>query len=285
MRPFLVRADRGYGNDAMMSALEKRGQDYLLKLPMRKRAKELVAKLSTESGWSDVGQGWYGKSSELQLMGWSRKRRVVVMRRRRKSPNAVALPAQTAEGDQLLLGLSEVIGSHERIWEYGILVTSLEGEWENLSLAQLYRDRGDAENAFDELKNQWGWGGFTTQDLKRTQVTARMTALVYNWWSLFVRLIEPMIGREAITSRPLLLTGVARATTHAGRTTLFLNSSHAQTKKIRKKLADLTQFLRKLQSAPQLTSIERWCRILGRALVKFFEGRDPKPPPNYVPAH
>ena len=37
-----------------------------------------------------------------------------------------------------------------------------------------------------------------------------------------------------------------------------------------------------LQSAPQLT-IERWCRILGRALVKFFEGRDPKPPPNYLP--
>ena len=285
MRPFLVRADRGYGNEAVMSALEKRGQDYLLKLPMRKRAKELVANLSTESGWSDVGQGWYVKSSELQLMGWSRKRRVVVMRRRRKSPNAVALPAQTAEGDQLLPGLSEVIGSHDRIWEYGILVTSLEGEWENLSLAQLYRDRGDTENAFDELKNQWGWGGFTTQDLKRTQITARMTALVYNWWSLFVRLIEPMIGREAITSRPLLLTGVARATTHAGSTTLFLNSSHAQTQKIRKKLADLTQFLRKLQSAPQLTSIERWCRILGRALVKFFEGRDPKPPPNYVPAH
>ena len=187
MRPFLVRADRGYGNEAVMSALEKRGQDYLLKLPMRKRAKELVAKLSTESGWSDVGQGWFGKSSELQLMGWSRKRRIVVMRRRRKSPNAVALPAQTAEGDQLLLGLSEVIDSHDRIWEYGILVTSLEGEWENLSLAQLYRDRGDAENAFDELKNQWGWGGFTTQDLKRTQITARMTALVYNWWSLFVR--------------------------------------------------------------------------------------------------
>ena len=128
MRPFLVRADRGYGNDAMMSALEERGQDYLLKLPMRKRAKELVAKLSTESGWSDVGQGWYGKSSELQLMGWSRKRRVVVMRRRRKSPDDVALPAQTAEGDQLLLGLSEVIDSHDRIWEYGVLVTSLEGE-------------------------------------------------------------------------------------------------------------------------------------------------------------
>ena len=50
-------------------------------------------------------------------------------------------------------------------------------------------------------------------------------------------------------------------------------------------LADLTQFLRKLQSALQLTAIERSCRILGRALVKFLDERDPKPPPNCLPAH
>ena len=41
--PILVRGDRGYGNELVMSALEERGQDYLLKLPMRKWAKELVA--------------------------------------------------------------------------------------------------------------------------------------------------------------------------------------------------------------------------------------------------
>jgi hypothetical protein len=29
---------------------------------------------------------------------------------------------------------------------------------ELLTIAQLYRDRGDAENTFDELKNQLGWG-------------------------------------------------------------------------------------------------------------------------------
>ena len=28
-------------------------------------------------------------------------------------------------------------------------------------LSQLYRDRAEAENIFDELKNQWGWTGFT----------------------------------------------------------------------------------------------------------------------------
>jgi hypothetical protein len=45
------------------------------------------------------------------------------------------------------------------------IVTST--RYEVLALAQLYRDRADAENNFDELKNQWGWGGFTTQDLAR----------------------------------------------------------------------------------------------------------------------
>jgi hypothetical protein len=35
------------------------------------------------------------------------------------------------------------------------------------SIAQHYRDRSDAENNFDELKNQWGWAGSATQDRKR----------------------------------------------------------------------------------------------------------------------
>ena len=72
---------------------------------------------------------------------------------------------------------------------------------EVLSVAQLYRDR--AENGFDEIKNQWGWGGFTTHALQRCRVMAR--CVVYNWWSLFGRLADPDRRLEAITSRPLLL--------------------------------------------------------------------------------
>ena len=52
------------------------------------------------------------------------------------------------------MGFSEVVQSQDALWDYGILVTSLEREWENLTLAQLYRDRGDAENTFDELKTE-----------------------------------------------------------------------------------------------------------------------------------
>jgi hypothetical protein len=82
--------------------------------------------------------------------------------------------------------------------EYAVLVTSLTEEI--LTLAQLYRDRADMENNFDELKNQWGWGGFVTKDLLRCQIAARSIALIYNWWSLFVRLADPSKRREAITS-------------------------------------------------------------------------------------
>ena len=74
-------------------------------------------------------------------------------------------------------------------YEYAVLVTDL--AYDTLAIAQLYRDRGDAENAFDELKNQWGWGGFTTHDLQRCRLTAMTVALTYNWWSLFVRRAHP----------------------------------------------------------------------------------------------
>ena len=50
-------------------------------------------------------------------------------------------------------------------YEYALLVTNLDHDI--LALGQLYRDRADAGNAFDELKNQWGWGGLVCAHLKR----------------------------------------------------------------------------------------------------------------------
>ena len=50
------------------------------------------------------------------------------------------------------------------------------------------------------LKNQWGWSGFTTQDLARCRLMACMVALAYNGWTLFVRLAHPHKYFEAISS-------------------------------------------------------------------------------------
>ena len=96
----------------------------------------------------------------------------------------------------------------------------------------------DAENNFDELKNQWGWGGFTTQDLARCRLMARMVALVYNWRTLYVRLAQPHKHFEAISSRPLLLHGVAIQTKHAGQTRLTITRPHAKQATIQAVLTD-----------------------------------------------
>ena len=52
-----------------MEALEERGQDYLFKLPMRPRVKELVQRLVGEGGWMAAGMGWESAEAALQLQG------------------------------------------------------------------------------------------------------------------------------------------------------------------------------------------------------------------------
>ncbi len=47
-----------------------------------------------------------------------------------------------------------------------------------------------------------------TQDLDRTRIMVRLNALFYNWWSLFVRVIDPESRREAKTSRPQMMGAV-----------------------------------------------------------------------------
>ena len=196
-----------------MASCEGAGLDYLFKLRLTKGARRLASRLLARDAWEDAGQGWRGCEAELRLQGWSRARRVVVLRRR--LPGTVALTrSDDGQGDLFWADAQPGAG----VWEFAVLATSL--DLEVLSVAQLYRDRADAENGFDELKNQWGWGGFTTQDLKRCQHMARLIALIYNWWSLFVRLADPDHHREATTSRPLLLHGVARQTRHGGQTRL-----------------------------------------------------------------
>jgi hypothetical protein len=199
---------------------------------------------------------------------------VVLLRRRIKGEPKTARAAENP--DQLRLSFATVADGGE-VWEHAALVTSL-GE-PILGLGQLYRDRADCENAFDELKNQWGWGGFTTRDLARCRLAARIVALVYNWWNLFTRLAEPEQHLEAITSRPLLLTAIAERIRHARQTTLRIASTHAKARWAAGALAGIATFLGALaNAAEQLTPQQRWYRILSHALRHFLRGRVLKPP-------
>jgi hypothetical protein len=272
-QPVLLRGDNGWGNEGIMREAEQRGQAYLFRLRLTPNVTRAFERAMASGQWEPAGHGWEGQSIQLRLVGWGRQRRVVLMRRKLNQPLAIS----EADGDgQQRLGFA-TIDARKTVWEYGALVTSLDAEI--LTLGQLYRDRADCENDFDELKNQWGWGGFTTQDLKRSRLMARCVALVFNWWTLFVRLADPEHHREAITTRPLLLTAIGRQTSHAGRTTIHVSSPHGKHAKARLALSRIAVFLEYLRSmAEQLTPLERWYRILSEALVKYLKGRQLDPP-------
>ena len=277
--PTLLRGDCGIASEGVMREAEQGGIDYLFKLRLTKNVKRLIERTFAKGGWRDAGQGWQGKEETLRLVGWSRQRRVVVLRRKLK--DGVVASARDNQ-DQLQLGFAE-IGADTELYEYAVLVTSLAEEV--LTIAQLYRDRADCENVFDELKNQWGWGGFTTQDLARCRLVARMVALVYNWWNLFVRLAEPDKHLEAITSRPLLLAGIAERVRHGRQTTLRIASTHGRAGWARGVLDGVAIFLRRLiDTAEQLTADQRWSRILSYALRSWLKGRQLRAPPRLMAA-
>ena len=145
------------------------------------------------------------------------------------------------------------------------------------AMAQLYRDRADAENGFDELKNQWGWGGFTTQDIERCQTSARAVALIYNWWSWYCRAAKPEARMEAITSRALLLASVGRATQHAGQTTLYLTPMHAARTTLMALIANIRAALSHVRRvAEQLPTVDRWKTLLDYIVARIIPHRPRK---------
>ena len=259
-KPKLVRGDSAFGNDPLMTALEARHQPYLFKLKLSKNVKRHISSLFRQSGWTDAGQGWEGMDGELALAGWETKRRVVVIRR---ALTGEVMMSSEDDGQQVLafIEADKKAGKGITGYEYAVLVTNT--DYEILSLGQLYRDRADAENAFDELKNQWGWGGFTTHDLHRCQLAARAVALIYNWWSLFVRLAHPEVRHEAITSRPWLMSSVGRRTEHAGQTTITITGLHANFEKARAALLLVSSWLQAwvAETAEQFSSATVWNRV------------------------
>ena len=272
--PKLLRGDIGWGTEAMMVECEKRSQDYLLKIRQTSKVKQHIAQLVGRDDWSPAGGDWQGVWSELRLTGWNRKRRVVVLRRKARQRPVKA--ADSGGKQQELFGTVEVLEAGE-LYEYAVLVTSLVEEV--LGVAQLYRDRAESENVFDELKNQWGWAGFTTQDQGRCQIFARIVALIFNWWSLFTRLAIPNRHTEATTSRPLLLHGIGRQTKHGNQTTLTITSNHGQAGPVRQTLERVSTFLQRLTTtAQQFTVEQRWRWLLRFIFRDWLTPRLPVPP-------
>jgi hypothetical protein len=102
--PALVRGDSGYGNEGILLTLEERDQPYLLRLRQTQNVQRLVAQQFSRQDWSRPdNQGCQMVEASLQLHGWSRKRRVVIVRQRIRGGIA---RERRVDGKQLKLDLA-----------------------------------------------------------------------------------------------------------------------------------------------------------------------------------
>src|SRR5271166_1936705 len=81
-QPTLLRGDKSWGIEPVMARAEREGLAYLFRLRMTANVQRAVQRMMPETDWADAGQGWQGKETTLRLVGWSRQRRVVLLRRK-----------------------------------------------------------------------------------------------------------------------------------------------------------------------------------------------------------
>lgn len=198
----LNRGDIGFGQEKIMAwheTEEAPRPKYLFKLKKTKNLKRAVAKIDWPEWDSDAGYGIEQVAeARIKLSGWSQERRIVVTRTLR--------PSNPTVQDHLWDFADEQIHAY---------VTNLsEEELDGPGIVLCYRKRADSENVFDELKNQWGFAGFSSSKAVVAECTSRLMLMAYNLWSMFVRVSS---GRErhteAITSRYELLMLPARVVT------------------------------------------------------------------------
>ena len=257
--PTFVRGDCAYGNEAFMLECEENNMPYLFKLRFTGNVKKLVASVMHKGEkWKSDGRGWQVCEATIKLKGWSKERRVVLVREASprapiaENPDHVSSPGKRKGKDRDCFEAAE-----GKAWKspapwagkISVLVTSLDmTDYPTESIGQLYRERGDMENNYDELKNQWGWNGYTTKKLGPCRIMANLIAFIANLWTLYVMLFDGEHHREAITSRPALLSGVGRQTEHAGKKTIKVRILHENGEIIAQAITVISNLLNRMSA-------------------------------------
>ncbi len=279
--PTFSRGDCGYGSETTMLEHEERGLPYLFKLRHTAKVKDLVLRMMRQgTAWQDCGDGWQALETTLKLSGWSKERRVILVRET-PATAPVREPGKARRGKDRQSRLPHATGEG---WEscatpwsgkIAVLVTSLDAQaFPATVIPKHYRDRADAENCFDELKNQWGWNGYTSRRLASSSLMANFIALVYNWWALYLRFYDAEHHREAIRTRPMLMSGVGRQVQSGGQRTVKVSVLHEKGDLIAQAVTRISNELRHIRAITERWTVEqRWTLLLTRLLRRWLGGK------------
>jgi hypothetical protein len=176
----VVRADAGFFDQQLLGFLEQRGLSYIIVARLTLWLKREAARVTA---WRVLDEHYAAGEFFLQLFGWDRPRRFVVIRERLR-----------AERPSLGRKLLDVPG-----YTFRVFVSNLA-----LPPEELWRDynhRADMENRIAELKHDLGADDFCMQEFFATEAAFRSILLLFNLLGEFQRASGCKTYRQPATLR------------------------------------------------------------------------------------
>lgn len=107
-----------------------------------------------------------------------------------------------------------------------------------------------------------------------SRLTANVIALVYNWWSLYLRFYDEEHHREAIRTRPMLMSGVGRQVQSGGQRSVKVSLLHEKGALIASAVTQISNELRQIHAITERWSAQqRWTLLLNRLLRRWIGGK------------
>lgn len=163
-----VRADSGFFDQALLGFLEERSLPYIIVARMTRSLKAAAASIKY---WTPLDTHYSTASFQLQLHGWSKQRRFVVIRELERED-------KSAVGRRLI----EVPG-----YTYRIFVTSRDEE--PVTLWRDYNQRACIEQRIEELKNDLAADALCMKQFFATEAAFLSVLFAFNLLSLYQQAI------------------------------------------------------------------------------------------------
>jgi hypothetical protein len=166
-----LRADSGFGIEPFLSRVEEKGLIYAVSARFTKGLKNLA---SVVTDWRDLDADTAVSEVMFQAHGWTKARRVVLVRRRKKELDFVrGRELFDLPGFLFQAILTNRTDAPEDVWRF-------------------YRKHAEIETKIRELKWDYGIDGFAQKKFFATEAAFRLVCVTYN----LVSLLQEKIGRQ-----------------------------------------------------------------------------------------
>jgi hypothetical protein len=171
----LFRADSGFCSEAILEYIEQKSIAYVMSC---KLYANLQSTIYNTQNWQPLGMGIWISEIEYKQGGWSKSRRIIVIKQQEEI-------RKKSTGKKLTSLFKQEDLDKDKVYKtrYHAFVTNQ--DLPAIEIWEQYKRRGDVENRIKELKEDFGVEGFCMDSFCATETAMRFIMIAYNLMSLF----------------------------------------------------------------------------------------------------